>query len=295
MIKQFRDLLRLKEEAKHCAQEAELVLSNYVKQNYLDLLEEYVSWFDQKRNINAAAITKIINAAVCDLEGRVFDENKKYLSFFAGATARMSDDLLDNGIVQPEEAYLLHNTPVKKGKTLSLRLFYALDSGLADLLPQDFSQDFENVIQQFNQAQADSLRLLKGELTSQELIDIKNRTGGYSALLLYSFLFPEFGDLSRDSVGNYNSSGNPPRTKTEALYNFGAWLSRVDDLWDKPYDKKKGMRQLATEGIITWRGLKPETEYTFRGLSLFYPHERVQVFRGRFKPLTSKVLAKLFY
>jgi len=294
MIKQFRDLLRLKEETKHCAQEAELVLSNYIKQNYLNLFNEYISWFGQKRNINAAVLTRTINAAVCDLEERVFDENKKYLSFFAGATARMSDDLLDNGIVQPEEVYLLHNAPTRNGKTDSLRLFYALDSGLADLLPQDFSQDFENVIWQFNQSQTDSLRLLKGELTSQELIDIKNRTGGYSALLLYSFLFPEFGDLSKNSVGNYNPSGNPPRTKTEALYNFGAWLSRVDDLWDKSYDKKKGMRQLATEGIVSWKGLKPETEYTFHGLSLFYPPERIQVFREKFKPLTSRVLAKLF-
>lgn len=287
MMNQFRNLRRLFKAIKSCSYKAKLELSNYINQNYPDLSEEYAIWFCKERNINAAIGTKVINEAVCGLEGRIFDDHKKTLSFFAGATARMSDDLLDNGIVRAKEVFLLDNDPTRTARISSLRLLYALENRLADLLPPNFSSDFRNIISLFNQAQADSAMLLKSEVTPREIIDLKNRTGGYSVLLLYSFLFPELGDLNLDFKQSYYPNGNVPRTKQEALYNFGAWLSRVDDLLDKPYDKKIGMKQLATEGLITWRKLKQETEYTFHGLSSFYPLDRVKEFREIFEPFTS--------
>lgn len=294
MLHEMVSLFRLRRETSRSAEEAMRVLECYIRNNHPDLEKEYMLWFTQRRNINVAGFTRLINKSLCDLEGGVFDEHKKQVSFFAGAAARVADDLIDTRTVAPEEVYLLNSNENNGKDTPSLRLFHALDNGLESLLPQNFRSDFKNVIKEFNQAQGDSVRLLDEDVSLEDLVSIRDRVGGYSVLLLYGFVFPEEGDLSEGLAGSYDPNGSLPETKAEALYNFGAWLSRTDDLWDMPYDKRIGMKQLATEGCVTWSSLKQETKYTLEGLGLYYPEEKVRRFRETYRPATSRVISMLF-
>ena len=242
MIKQIRALLKLNKEAKLTAVEADIILKSYVRQNHPNLMDEYNSWTRNKRNLTAMVITKFGSEALCDLEGKLFNEYMKDVSFFGGAIGRIADDLLDNGEVNPEEVYILNNEVYENGNQ-KLSLFYCLSEGIKFLLPVYFEKDFGNIIREFNKSQEDSLKLLNPFIHPEKIIDIKDRTGGYSVLLSYSAIFPEEEDLSLSLVGGYNLNGSSPITKADALYNFGAWLSRVDDLYDKHYDKKKGINQ----------------------------------------------------
>ncbi len=293
MLDDIRNLSMLRKNASEYSEEAVRIFNEYIKGSYPNLLEEYNSWIGNRRTIDPAVF---INETLCDLEGRVFDGNRKIVSFFAGAAGGISDGLVDSGSVEPSEIFLL-NTDGYRNKTerdQHLKLFYAFNDGLANLLPVTFCRDFINVLKEYNQAQADSIRLFDKETSCEEIIDIKNRAGGYSVILLYGFLFPEAGDLSMNLTECYDPNGDLAKTKCEALYNFGAWLSRVDDLWDESHDKKKGMKQLATERCVTWGSLKQETDYTFNGLSRYYPSKRVaRIFIEKFNPLTNKELGKL--
>ena len=293
MIRDLIALVRLKKEITKDSIEANEPLLEYFKIKYPQLIRAYLHWFGDQRTINAASITKTFNEAICDLENQEFDSVRRDISYFAGATARISDDLTDNKEIDPHHVFLL-NSQNENSYSNSLGLFYALNLGLESLLPFDYLYRFRETKNRYNQSQVDSLRLFEKDVTYKEIIDIKNRTGGYSAFLLYTFMFPEIEDPSVGFNGDYNPNGNLPITKEGALYNLGAWLSRIDDLYDKVLDNRRGMKQLATEGLVTWKELKLETQYTFDGLGQFYPYDKSQFFRMRFKPFTNKFVSYLF-
>lgn len=294
MIKQIKTLLQQRKETRECAQEAMLDLGGYVQREFPHLIEEYNGWFTQRRNINAAVLTKAINEVVFDLEGKIFDEHKKQISFFAAASARIADDVLDEGLAKPEETYFLSTNPIKRNSASALLLLDALENRLRILLPKDFCQRFNETIRRYNQAQIESLELANPALSKGRLVDLKDRTGGYSALLLYSFMFPELDDSASIIAGCYNPLGNLPQTKMDAIYNWGSWLSRIDDLWDVKGDRQRGLKNLASDGLVNWRSFKQDERYVFGGLKLYYPTEKVDKVQERFQLMTNWILMKLF-
>lgn len=295
MLRDIINLVKWYREIPRSAQEAADILDSYIKKTNPNLLDECNRFFSESKNINVTVLAQTIGEAVCNLENEPFDENKRQISIFAGATARVSDNLLDNRVLSPEKVFLLNlrSRENTKDSIPNQKLFYALDDRLTELLPSNFILDFRQVIELYNQAQADSVKLFE-QIDREDIISIKDRAGGYSALLSYSFLFPKFGDPTLNLIGCYEPHNRVfPKTKAEALYNFGAWLSRIDDLCDEPYDKKICMKQLATEGCVTWDSLRQETDYTFGGLKYFYLKEKVERFREVFKPFDSRILTSL--
>lgn len=256
-------LLRIRESAAEYLVESADLIRYIVPDNLLADLE---GWLPGRRYMDPAIF---ISRALCDLEGREYRDLEFRVSVLAGSAAAISDDILDERQNIPfSQIRLFEDYEGETGKG-NLGLFYVFNRSLLKSLPPDFTEKFERIIKEYNLAQEDSSRLF-GDIEDEEVIDIKNRAGGYSILLLYSMLFPENSFAVDRPV--YLS---PPLTKHEALYTFGAWLSRVDDLWDAKKDVSKGMKQLATKGLVTWKSLPGETLRMRKCLEDYFPEERV--------------------
>ncbi len=234
----------------------------------IGLLAELEAWLPKRRLMDPAIF---ISKAMCDLEGYIYGERELKISVLAGSTAAVSDDLIDSQLDIPHTKLRLlkdYRGIVEDG---SLGLFYIFNRALLGALPTYFRERFKETIRGYNKAQEDSTRLFDPTITRDEIINIKDRAGGYSILLLHAMIFPHESVI----VNNPNYQRNP-LTKQEALYNYGAWLSRVDDLWDATKDSSRGMKQLATEGIATWESLPAETQRMKEGLETHFSRTRVK-------------------
>ena len=242
------------------------------------LLAELDAWLPKRRLLDPAIF---INRAICDLEDHVYGERELKISILAGSTAAVSDDIIDSqSDISHNKLRLLedYERSVEGG---NLGLFYAFNQGLLRVLPSDFRARFKEIIDQYNRAQEDSAKLFDPSITKGEIIDIKNRAGGYSILLLHAMI----SSGERIIVDNLDYL-RYPMTKQEALYTYGAWLSRVDDLWDIRKDRLKWMKQLATERIITWESLPSETQRMKEGLETHFPRTSVErVIEEHYAPL----------
>lgn len=258
-------LLEMRDLAQVYLTQSEGILRSFVPEKLSDVFEK---WLTQRRLIDPAIF---INRAMCDLEEKMFGDCELKVSVLAGAAAAIADDVLDFRQRTDYINLFLFGDHQETGERGELDLFYAFNQGLISLLPADFRNRFGRVIMEYNRAQQDSITLFSSKITREDIIDIKDRAGGYSVLLLHAMIFPD----ETVEVTNLNYQKRPA-TKQEALYNYGAWLSRVDDLWDIRGDSSKGMRQLATEGIVSWNSLPMETERMKTGLNKYYPSKRVE-------------------
>ncbi len=284
MLDGIKTTVRFANKARAYRTEGGSVLEDYIFSEYPHYAAEFSTWFRNSRNANIIAFTSIIGEALCDLEGITYDERRKKTAFFSGAVARTSDDLLDNGEASVLEASVFeHPAKIRNDR---IGLLYSFESGLLQLLPVNFLGEFSHVITQFNKAQADSISQ-KQDISDQLIIDIRNRTGGYGGLLLYSCIFPENGDLSAEISPIYAPNGGLPQTKGQALYNLGAWFNRVDDFCDWLEDSRSGTKQLVTKKIISWKSLKTEADYVFTGLAMFYSLQDVARLRTSFQIFTN--------
>ncbi len=232
------------------------------------LSEELETWLPKRRLIDPAIF---INRAICDLEDHVYGELELRISVLAGSTAAVSDDIIDSQSNIPYEKLRLLGDYKENLESGNLGLFYAFNQSLVRVLPFDFRERFKEIINQYNMAQEDSSKLFDPSITKEEIIDVKDRAGGYSILLLHAMMFPD------EPVMMYNPKYlRHPTSKQETFYIFGAWLSRVDDLWDIRKDKLNGMKQLATERIVTWKSLSSETQRMKECLEAFFPRKRVE-------------------
>jgi hypothetical protein len=243
-------------------------------------------WLPKRRMMDPAIF---INRAMCDLECSIFGDRELEISVFAGSTAAISDDLLDYQLGIDYDKLLLLGDYKETEDKGELGLFSVFNQRLTNSLPSNFRDRFNKTIVEYNRAQRDSKKLLDTEITREEIVDTKNRAGGYSILLLHAMIYPE--ESVNITCPDYR---RVPSTKQEALYNYGAWLSRVDDLWDIDNDVSKGMKQLATEGIILWETLQEETERMKSGLKFHYSSERVEeMILRHYSPLIDrKIFAK---
>jgi len=238
------------------------------------LLAELEDWLPKRRLVDPAIF---INRAICDLEGHVYGEQELKILALAGSAAAVSDDLIDSKSDIPYEKLRLLGNYEGIEESGNLGLFYAFNQGLLEALPVNFRKKFKEMIREYNKAQEDSARFFNPLITREEITDIKDRAGGYSILLLHAIIFPnESITVSNPDYKRY------PKTKQEALYNHGAWLSRIDDLWDIEKDRARGMKQLATEGIITWESLSDETQRMREGLEAHFPKDRVRMVMKRY-------------
>lgn len=235
-------------------------------------------WLPHRRLIDPAIF---INKFLCLLEEKSFRRRELEISIYAGSVAAVSDDLIDKYGFELLDRIALF-TPSKDNVCLEeICLFDFFNKKLKEKLPRDFIEKFREAIYEYNQVQKETSRLFDTSLTPQELIDIKNRAGGYSVLLLYAMLFP-----------NTEKLIIPPSSISLALYNFGAWLSMVDDLWDETKDRICGMKQLATEKIVTWESIQEETSKILADLKIFYPYKTVDAaFNRYYLPLVNRDMA----
>jgi len=256
-------------------------LRESIDPNLIDYLN---SWLTQRRLIDPAIF---INKSLCLLEGAPFGGRELEISVYAGSVAAVSDDLIDRCGFKALDRVALFT---QSNEEFDLEGIYLLDffnRKLKEMLPLDFTKKFRKIIFEYNRAQKDSRRLFDDFISPQELIDIKDRAGGYSVLLLHAMLFPDI-ELHQEEY--------PPvfdqRSITQSLYLFGAWLSKIDDLWDETKDRSVGMKQLATEGIVTWESLKVETNRVLGYLKSYYPETRVrEMFQRYYAPLADKDMA----
>ncbi|MBA7576811.1 hypothetical protein ES708_18653 [subsurface metagenome] len=163
-------------------------------------------------------------------------------------------------------------------------------STLVLYIASNFNNLHSRIIYEYNLAQKDSRQLFNQNISKERIIEIKDKTGGYAILLLKAMIFPENDFEENDFVYTEN-----PKTKNEALYSFGAWLSRIDDLWDIEKDNLIGLKQLATERVVTWDSIISETEKMKNGLKEYYPSSKVnQVIQKYFAPLIDKEIYRKY-
>ena len=277
--------------------DAKRTMNSYIMEEHPSLMPQYKKYFSNPKAIGGVSATQVFAEILCGLESFPFHELKKKTSIFVGATGRIGDDLLDEGKIKPEETFLYLKTKRFDTKNDGQReLFYAFGSKLEKLLPVNFSTKFENICYSLNQAQLDSLKL-KDKISKEELLSIKDRTGGYSILMLYSFVFPDFEDISKNlALSCYNPEKDViPNTKGEALFNLGAWLSKFDDLKDIKTDKNDSLKNLAAEGCTNWKSLHQEINYIFNGLGKFYSKHKTDILKKLVNTISSynRILSKI--
>lgn len=279
-ISSIIDYHRLDRRASNAIKLAQNTLTQYITDKQPDLIEEYGKWSAIPRNMNNIAIGEILEEELCKLEDMVFDDGKRQISIFVTASGRIFDDLLDEGTLNPKEIPLY----LKTGKFYtqqnpSKELLYALGHRTYELLPSDFKLKNKQFIDLFFTTQVDSLKLKDKNISREEVVSIRDRKWGYYILFLYTLLCPQSNDPTIGLTPCYDFNNNiTPATKSGAIFNLGAWFSRWDDLDDFDRDKEN-IKQLVTEGCISWDGLGRELEYVSTGLEKFYSPEKVKPFK----------------
>ncbi len=282
-------LLQLKKELQLYGRDARKVLEDYFQDNCPELHNHSRLWLQNRNNVVTTAGTGLLHKVICDVEGVPFHKHRRRVSYFMGASLRICDDLVEEGNVEPQELYFFQNTTCDT-QDLRMTLFHSLNSELLELLPNTFTHDFEGLIKKLNTAQEEGKRF-SGDLDPKELIDIKNRLGGYFILLFYGMMFSD--RKMKDVYEVYNLTEKLPSTREQAWFNFGAWFSRVDDLLDEKSDREHGIKQLATEGLTSWKSLRHEAEYVFNGLATQYPCYQVERVKQKLQPFTSRLIKLL--
>lgn len=250
-----------------------------------EVLPFYEDWKKTYR-LNTVVCSAYLSKQFCRLEGNSFDEELGKRVYIASAAACVSDDLTDkSNQTDLAEVYLLDKRNHKdKPDNVEQQFFYALHSRFLHLIPSNFEVRFKNLIERYNQYQ-EMGRNLTTSIRPEEIVRIKNGTGGFPFLLLYAITFPETNDLPVDFEPVYSHQFLPD-TKQKAIFNYGAMVSRLDDLDDLEYDSRENRKSLATEGLTNWREIRGDVECVRRGLERFYPRGRVDEAIGIYTPVS---------
>ena len=266
------DLLKAKQRISCFKTEAEQVLRELIGKSD-DLSTVYEKWRKTFR-LNTVACSAFTAYNFCEFEGTEFDEVKRRRVYVASATACIADDLMDSPACPDARQYYLFDIQQDEQViSTTENLFYFFHTELEKLAGDSFASRQSVLIKRFNKVQEAGSKLNKG-MDKDEVIRVKDGTGGYSALLLYAITLPESDALPVDFIPQYNLM-IPPSTKSHAIFNYGAFLSRLDDLNDKYWDRSEGRISLASEGHISWSSLQQDIDYLRTGLSQFYPIIRV--------------------
>jgi hypothetical protein len=286
-------LFRIRNRAKNYSMLSEQILRKFIRK-HPGLLYEFNSWLYERRMIDPAIF---LGESLCDLENCVFEDKSFLISVFVGAAGAIADDLIDKGAFEDidQVGLLIDQSSRPPQNSKRMELFYIFDLELQQIIPVGFKQRNNELIVRYNRAQIDSRKLFYPSVTKEEVIDIRNRVGGYTIISLHRLLFPNKIISIEDIDEDYKPLELLPSSKSQALYNYGAWTNRVDDLWDEEKDRKIGMKQLAIEGCISWDDLPKETKKVFNDLSLFYPVDVVEkVFEKYFAPLVDKSIEERY-
>lgn len=287
----LKNVHRIISEIKRIRFEADGILLEHIRRNNPKVSQYYEQWRKTYR-LNTTAATAFISEQFCKLENAKFDVERRKRIYFAAATACLSDDLVDKAAINPRKVYFL-DTRYHSANRLSeeQKLFHTFHSGLEKLLPEDFKLKFGGLIKRYNQAQERGQQL-NGKLTDETLRKIKDGTGGYPSLLLHRITFPEREDPTLNGFAPaYTPKGREiPKTEEEAIFNYGAMLSRIDDLSDLKWDKIEGRKSLATENYVTWNSLKQDVDYVKNGLNRFYSEEIVSEVMDFYDPRTIRMV-----
>lgn len=277
-------LLLMRKEALEYLEASGKILRNITPPMFLGDLE---LWLKSRRLIDPAIF---ITRALSTLEDKLFEERVLTLATLAGAAAAISDDLIDNKAQIPyERIVLLQRNKADRSEGL-LGLFDTFNNALLGNLPSTFPHQYSRLIIEYNKAQKDSARLFEDAITLNEIKDIKNRAGGYSSLLLYAIMLE--GSLEQEEKKH---KGRSQKKKFSELYCFGGWLSKIDDLWDEEKDREGGMKQLATEGIVTWQMLYEETEKIKKRLKGCFQADSVEkMFKEHYAYLIDEALFRKY-
>ncbi len=280
------EILKAVKQTKSLKNEARMILSKTLE-HFPSLKSEYETWSKTFR-LNSVACSAYITGQLCYLEGREFSLDKRTRVYVVAAAACIADDLIDKENIDPKTLTFFdsrnHSTPENSQQAL----FYIFHSELEGLLPKNFKLRFNELIKRCNQAQEQG-RSLNTQLKPEEIIEIKDHTGGYPALLLYKITFPDTERIESFKPDYSPLKNTPPVSKEHAIFNLGAMLSRLDDLSDLKTDRENNQRSLASENLVTWKSFKDDVKYTKEGLKLFYPTKKV----NRIMKLYSPNLIKL--
>lgn len=272
MITSFMSLIKSISELRWMKPEADSVLKNTVSSNIL-ASKQYAAWKKGYR-LNTTIYSAHFALQFCKLEGFDFNFTRRKMAYLGSATACISDDLIDNSDDWDLDKVAFLDCEGHKIGDKSLSLFYSFHEGLQQLLPDYFIVKHSNLIDRYNTLQEKS-KLLMGDLSNKELTEIKNGTGGYPFLLLHRIMFPDREDIADDFAPCYNPQGSLPSNEDHAIFNYGALISRIDDLDDLRQDISEKRLSLATRNLITWSSINQDLLYVRKGLEKFYSTDRV--------------------
>jgi len=255
--------------------ESEKILAS-ARDDNKQLTQDNKKWRETYR-LNTVAVSSFVASQLCRLENLDFNVERRKIAYFGAAAACISDDIIDkNPEIDPRAFRFLDGSyNSNESNSGNTRLFYLFHSEMERLLPQSFATNFKNLIAKYNQFQELAGDLRK-DISQNEVLNIKNGTGGYPILLLHRMMHPSDSDIQLGFSPDYDLEKNIlPKTKEQAIFNYGALVSRVDDLDDLKWDLRDSRKSLATEGLVSWRSLKNDVDYVSEGLKKFYSESDV--------------------
>lgn len=174
--------------------------------------------------------------------------------------APIYDDLFDKVNTPKERIIELLKEPQQAGKNNEETLFLIFYRPMFSELIQ--KEEFLKYFLLLTEAQEQSKKQLTGKLTKNEVVQVTEQKGGYSALLLYSLL---------DSEHDYK----------DQLYQLGACSQYMDDIFDWYEDCIEGRNTIANQ-------------YELKELQKFfsdYKSKTVDSFNDPFKALVSVLMS----
>jgi hypothetical protein len=256
---------------KKSERESREMLHSFASEETPELESQYIEWSNNNSVIGSVAAVPVLGKEFCKLEDRNYDKQEKIKMTLLGAVSRLINDLCGGKIVGPRESSLyFQEGKVDLTGDWRKKFGYELGLELERNLPLEFRETHASLVDALNKVMIENESLTSKETSKEDIVRIRNLKGGLYNLAIYSTLFPEFGDpLSRLSTYVPNRK-DLPETKEQALFNLGAFFTKLDDFFDAKQDSVWGIRQQFTEGVLTVKDLDEELQFANRGLRKHY-------------------------
>ncbi|MCX6331087.1 MAG: hypothetical protein NTZ82_00460 [Bacteroidetes bacterium] len=169
----------------------------------------------------------IINDSFLKLEGRFSNEKEKKNNKTYFVLASLYDDLMDDQIVSKEILNDMFLYP-EKYKPSTFNEAVLMDAHLKLLNSVNDKSEYQNVLNQIQEAQIDSTLQVNEKIPQSTILSITKRKGGYSLLMCRHYL----GTPSSDMID-------------QCWYHLGGLIQMTNDLYDIYKDTHEGIQTFA--------------------------------------------------
>lgn len=169
----------------------------------------------------------IINDGFLKLEGRFSNENEKNNNKTYFILASLYDDLIDDQILSKEilDDMFLHP---EKFKPTTFNESVLMDAHLKLLNSVKDKIEYQNILNQIQQAQTDSTLQVNEKIPLSTILSITKRKGGYSLLMCRHYLETSSSDII-----------------DQCWYHLGGLIQMTNDLYDIYKDTHEGIQTFA--------------------------------------------------